>query len=283
MKMGGAWVLEVDIKSFFDDLQHDQLRDLLRRRVRDGVIHRLIGKWLNAGVLTGGSIERSEQGTPQGGVISPLLANVYLHEVLDVWFEEIVRPRLRGRAFLVRYADDFVIAFAHEEDARRVLAVLPKRFGKFGLTLHPEKTKLLDFRRPPRGTPESFDLLGFTHYWSRSRKGNWIVKKKTAKSRLCRSLRRMRNWCHRHRHWKVADQHRAICRSVKGHYAYYGITGNIQALQRFRRCVERIWVKYLRRRSQRAHSSWVWHLRLRTAYPLPPARIVHSIYRVASP
>src|SRR5438876_10710441 len=188
MGLGGCWLVEVDIRKYFDTLDHAQLRALLQQRVRDGVVLRLIGKWLQAGVLEGGDLTYPEAGTPQGGVISPLLANVYLHYVLDVWFEQTVKPRLKGRAFLVRYADDFVMGFACEEDARRVLAVLPKRLRKYGLTLHPDKTRLVPFQRPtqqpdrsdPSGKrpPGSFDLLGFTHYWGRSRKGIWVVKRK---------------------------------------------------------------------------------------------------------
>src|SRR5438270_7934859 len=148
MAMGGGWILEVDIQKFFDTLNRAHLREFLQRRVRDGVLLRLIGKWLHAGVLEEGTLTIPDEGTPQGGVISPLLANIYLHYVLDVWFKEEVQPRLRGRAFLIRYADDFVIGFACEEDARRVLEVLPKRFGKFGLTLHPDKTRLVPFHKP---------------------------------------------------------------------------------------------------------------------------------------
>src|SRR5262249_55323150 len=190
MDLGGCWLLEVDIRKFFDTLDHAQLRSLLRQRVRDGVLLRLIDKWLQAGVLEGRELTYPEAGTPQGGVISPLLANVYLHYVLDEWFEEVVKPRLKGRAFLVRYADDFVMGFACEEDAHRVLGVLPKRFGKYGLTIHPEKTRLVPFRRPSSRPPAagsegvppagSFDFLGFTHFWSGSQKGSWVVKRKTA-------------------------------------------------------------------------------------------------------
>src|SRR6202158_4072746 len=151
----GGWVVEVDIGKFFETLDHAHLRDLLRQRIRDGVLLRLIGKWLNAGVLEDGNLTFPDEGSPQGGVISPLLANVYLHYVLDVWFEQEVQPRLKGRAFLIRYADDFVIGFACEEDARRVLAVLPKRFGKYGLALHPDKTRLVPFGRPSQETGRS--------------------------------------------------------------------------------------------------------------------------------
>jgi RNA-directed DNA polymerase len=197
MDSSGGWILEVDIRKFFDTLDHAHLRTILRQRIRDGVLLRLIDKWLSAGVLEDGNLSFPDQGSPQGGVISPLLANVYLHEVLDVWFESEVQPRLRGRSFLIRYADDFVIGFADESDARRVLDVLPKRFGKYGLTIHPDKTRLVAFRPPvesskrdvPTGgsTSESFDLLGFTHFWGRSRAGKWVVKRRTSKDRLRRA------------------------------------------------------------------------------------------------
>src|ERR1700686_4973987 len=197
MAGGGGWIVEVDIRQFFDTLDHAHLRELVQRRVRDGVLLRLIGKWLNAGVLEEGTLTKPEAGTPQGGVISPLLANIYLHYVLDVWFKEEVQPRLRGRAFLIRYADDFVMGFACEEDARRVLEVLPKRFGKFGLTLHPEKTRLVPFTKPSlrdqerQSMPGTFDLLGFTHFWGLSRRGFWVVKRRTARSRFRRALTRI--------------------------------------------------------------------------------------------
>ena len=198
MDLGGCWLVEVDIRRFFDTLDQAQLRELLRRRVRDGVLLRLISKWLHAGVLEDGCLTYPEAGTPQGGVISPLLANVYLHYVLDEWFEGEVKPRLKGRAFLIRYADDFVMGFACEEDARRVLDVLPKRFGKYGLTIHPDKTRLVPFRPPagpdrsgPPGGPEpgTFDLPGFTPFWGRSRKGTRVVKRRTAADRLRRAIR----------------------------------------------------------------------------------------------
>ena len=207
MAMGGGWILEVDIQKFFDTLDKAQLREFLKRRVRDGVLLRLIGKWLNAGVLEEGTLTKPDAGTPQGGVISPLLANIYLHYVLDVWFKEEVQPRLRGRAFLIRYADDFVMGFAHAEDARRVLEVLPKRFGKFGLTLHPEKTRLVPFQKPPsqaqesKSQPGTFDLLGFTHCWGLSRRGFWVVKRRTACSRFSRALKKIAAWCRKHLHW----------------------------------------------------------------------------------
>lgn len=280
MTMGGGWVLEADIRDCFGTLGHGHLRAILSQRIRDGVLTRLIGKWLNAGVLKDGRVSRPETGTPQGGVISPLLANVYLHTVLDTWFEAVVKPRLRGRAMLVRYADDFVIVFARRDDAERVHAVLPQRFAKYGLTLHPEKTKLLAFERPRRDrTAASFDFLGFTHLWTRSLRGHWVVKCKTAAKRLCRALRAVTDWCRRNRHLPVRAQHEQLSRKVTGHCGYYGITGNSAALQLYRRGLLRIWRKWLMRRSNAARQPYTWWGRLCQRYPLPAARAVHSILR----
>ena len=285
VKMAGRWVLEIDIRKFFDTLDQRQLRDIVRKRVRDGVLLRLISKWLNAGVMENGAIEYPEAGTPQGGVISPLLANNYLHEVLDEWFVRQVAPRLVGRAVLVRYADDVVIIFGNEQDARRVFDVLPKRFAKYGLTLHPEKTRLVDFRRPDRralpspdngdvrSRPGTFDLLGFTHYWAKSRKGYWVVKQKTAADRLRRALKRIADWCRRYRHEPVRDQWTALKRKLLGHFGYFGITGNYQALHNFSVRVIGAWRKWLSRRSQRAWISVEMMKRLLERYPLPQPRI----------
>lgn len=282
MDMGGGWVVDVDIQSFFDTVDHAHLRGFLEQRVRDGVLRRTIDKWLKAGVMEAGVLSRPEEGTPQGGVISPLLANVYLHHVLDRWFAEQVRPRLRGRAFLVRYADDLVIACAREDDARRVLEALPKRLRRYGLSLHPTKTRLVRFERPRDGQgPEggvksgSFDFLGFTHFWSRSRRGAWVVKRKTAKDRFRRAVKRVSVWCRQNRHRPVAWQHEQLTRKLLGHYGYYGITPNSAALACYLRQVERTWQKWLHRRSQRKAMPWERFRRLLERYPLPRPRIVH--------
>lgn len=284
----GGWILEVDIRKFFDTLDHAQLRSLLARRVRDGVLLRLIGKWLNAGVLEDGLLTHPEQGTPQGGVISPLLANVYLHYVLDVWLEQEVKPCLRGRAFLIRYADDFVIGFTEEKDARRVLEVLPKRFGKYGLTIHPEKTRLVAFGLPDRPTgdaagsgnrPGTFDFLGFTHYWGWSRKGNAVVKRQTSTSRFTRAVRKIAEWCRRNRHLPIPEQHATLSQKLRGHDGYYGITGNGRALANLRYVVARSWRKWLSRRSWAGSLSWERFERLRAVFALPPPVVVHSVYR----
>jgi RNA-directed DNA polymerase len=282
----GGWVLDVDIKGFFDNLDHEHLRSLLDQRVRDGVLRRTINKWLKAGVLEDGSLTYPDKGTPQGGVVSPLLANVYLHEVLDKWFERDVKPRLDGRASLVRYADDFVIVFSEETDARRVLDVLPKRFGKYGLTLHPEKTRLVPFGKPKDPPdegpgPGTFDFLGFTHFWGRSRQGTWVVKRKTADSRFSRALTRIADWCRLHRHERIADQASTLAKKLSGHCQYYGITGNSRALSRFRFEMLKIWRKWLNRRSQRK-KPWKWFNRLIERIRFPGAKCVHSVLRPAA-
>lgn len=270
----------------FDTLDHAHLRTFFQLRVRDGVLTRLIGKWLKAGVLDEGNVSYPEAGSPQGGVISPLAANVYLHYVLDVWFRQEVRPRLRGRAHLIRYADDFVILFSHESDARRVLEVLPKRFARYGLALHPDKTRLIGFRRPPNQAgdggpdrndpPSTFDLLGFTHYWGRTRRGGWAVMRKTASKRLSRAVRSIAQWCREHRHRPVGEQHATLSQKVRGHYAYYGITGNARALSWFLLAVHRAWRKWLDRRNRNRTMTWERFNRLLERYRLPPPRIVHS-------
>jgi group II intron reverse transcriptase/maturase len=284
-RMKGGWVLDVDIKSFFDTIDHGQLRIFLDQRVGDGVLRRTINKWLKAGVLEEGAVHYPDGGTPQGGVISPLLANIYLHHVLDTWFESMAKPTLVGRAFLVRYADDFVIVCTMKSDAEKLMAVLPKRFGKFGLTLHPEKTRLVRFTKPVHTPtrkggggegPGTFDLLGFTHYWRRSRRGAWAVGQKTSTSRLTRAIRKVAEWCRNNRHNKVADQHKELVPKLRGHYQYYGITGNWDALHRFHEAVRREWHRWLNRRSQRNNMVWERFERLLQRYVLPPPRIVHA-------
>lgn len=267
---------------------HAHLQSFLQHRVRDGVLLRLIGKWLNAGVLEAGDLSYPESGSPQGGVVSPILANVYLHYVLDEWFAREVQPRMKGRTFLIRYADDFVMGFSHEEDARRVMDVLPKRFGKYGLTLHPEKTRLVPFQRPPSGSrrPDSercpsgtFDLLGFTHYWGLSRNRQWVVKRKTARSRFTRAIEAVARWCRWNRHQPIAEQHKTLSQKLRGHFAYYGITGNSVMLSRFRYEVRRVWRKWLARRKRGDRYAWSRFARLLEHYPLPAAIAVHSVCR----
>lgn len=284
-EMGGGWVLDVDIERFFDSLDHKLLKDFLDLRVRDGVLRRTIHKWLKAGVLEDGQLQRPKHGTPQGGVISPLLANIYLHEVLDKWFEYEVKPQLQGRGFLIRYADDVVLVLSNETDVHRVQELLARRLGEYGLSLHPTKTRLVEFRPRRKDTdgdegPRGFDFLGFTHYWSWTRKG-WSVKRKTASSRLSRTLRRLSLVLQRHRHRPVAWQHAWLVRAFTGHANYYGFYENRWALRRLRYELTLVWRKWLSRRTRGKPMPWARFQRLLQRYPLPPPRLRVALGGVA--
>lgn len=275
------WVLEIDLESFFDTLDHGWLRRMVDVRMGDGAIQRLIGKWLNAGVMEKGKLARTERGSPQGGVISPLLANIYLHYVVDLWFARVVRPKLKGAAHQWRYADDIVMAFEHEEEAREVQKQLGERLAKFGLKLNLSKTRLLRFEKPPEtngGDPperDVFDFLGFTHYWAKSRRGAWVVKRKTAGKRLRRAMTAVTLWCREHRHWRLREQHQHLNAILRGHYQYYGMTWNWSGLSRFHLHVVRTWQRWLSRRSQTAYIRWERMEKILAVYPLLAPRIVH--------
>jgi group II intron reverse transcriptase/maturase len=274
------WVVDADVKGYFDSIPHNQLREVLWKRVNDGGITRQIGKWLNAGVMEDNSLSYPEKGTPQGGVISPLLANIYLHEVLDVWFERQIRPRLRGRAFLVRFADDFVIGCELESDARRILEVLPKRFARYGLTIHPEKTVLVPFGRPTptwRHRNGTFDFLSFTHYWGKTRNGNATIKRKTKRKRLRRTIKHIWMWCQKNRHLPFEEQYGTLCAKLRGHIWYFGIRGNFEQLQAVTYRAERAWRYWLHRRSHKKAMPWDRFAALKPYFPLPKPRIVHLI------
>ena len=282
MRNRGYWVLEVDVRKYFDSISFAKLREMLASRVTDGVVRRLIDKWLKAGVLEAGQVHYPGSGTPQGGVISPLLANVYLHHVVDAWFAREVQPRLRGPSTLVRYCDDFVMLFANRDDAERVLAVLGKRLEKFGLQMHPDKTRLVDFR-PRLSTPASvettlpttFNFLGFTHLWGKSRKGRAVVRQFTAKDRIARTLKAINQQCRRIRHWPLHEQHRRLSRMLRGHFAYFGISGNFRRLAAVQVAARSLWRKWLSRRSWTSGLSWERFGRVIAHLPLPRARIVH--------
>ncbi len=275
----------------FDNLDHNHLRQFLRHRVRDGVLLRLIDKWLKAGVMEDGNVSYPDSGSPQGGVVSPMISNVFLHYVLDVWFENEVKPRLKSHAYLIRFADDFVIGFRDERDAQRVMEVIPRRFGKYGLTVHPTKTKLVRFRAPssktkdrngPDDRPGTFDFLGFTHYWAVSLKGYWVVKLKTAKDRFSRAVKSIDQWCRTNRHLPVSEQQQKLNQKLRGHDAYYGVTGNSAALSRFHREVERRWRKWLNRRNRIRTLKWAKFSAILRRYPLVRARAVRSEFRHAA-
>jgi len=278
-----SWILEADVVSFFDSLDRTKLMEMLQIRVADGSLLRLIGKCLHVGVLDGAAYVESDTGTAQGSVLSPLLGNVYLHYVLDQWFEREVKPRLRGEAFLVRYADDFVITFERQDDAERVMDVLGKRMDRFGLTLHPDKTRLLPFRRPPASQtggkgPATFDFLGFTLHWRRTRSGRWGMMCKTRHASLRRSVQTIADWCRRHRHLPVKAQHAALTRRIQGHFNYFGVSGNFRSLLMLAEQAERAWYKWLRRRSQQAHLNWERFSELLKRFPLPRPRIMVRIW-----
>ncbi len=230
---------------------------------------------MKAGVLENGALLRTEQGTPQGGVVSPILANIYLHEVLDKWFNTTVKPLMDASCSLVRYADDFVMVFETQRDALRVYRALPKRLARFGLQLSPAKTRLLHFPRPwgKDGGNDTFDFLGFTHHWAKSRSGKWVLKRRTAKTRFSRALKRTNEWCRDNRHLAVRDQWQALTRKVRGHFNYFGITGNLAGLERFVNLVRRVWQKWLGRRCSKAHMDWERMNRLIQHYPLPKPKI----------
>jgi RNA-directed DNA polymerase len=284
-----AYVLEADIQGYFDNIVRSQLMAFVERRIGDGSILRLIRKWIHVGVIEDGRLLVTETGTGQGQVISPLLANIYLHYVLDEWFEHEVKPRLRGQAAEIRYADDFILCFQYREDAERVLDVLSKRFAKYGLTLHPEKTRLLAFGRaalpsdPHAPQPATFDFLGFTHVCARSRRGRFTIHVRTIRNRLRRSVKAVAQWCQQHRHDPVANQAAALNAKLRGHYQYYGRPTNYHSLWRFYRLVRRLWHKWLTRRTRGKRLDWDTFQQLLARHPLLLPRICHAWPRTGSP
>jgi len=278
MNMKGAYIIDLDISKYFDTIDHGLLREVLKKRVRDGVIIRMIGKWLNAGVMERGQKLFPKKGSPQGGVISPVLSNVYLHEVLDSWFIKQVRPRLAGKATMVRYADDATLIFENENDLKRVMEVLPKRLLKYGLKMNEQKTKVRRFFPPGNSGEKSdtFEFLGFTHYWGKSRKGNWVIKRKTESKRLSRSLKAVAVWCKKNRHLPIHVQQQKLNIKLRGHYNYYGITPNSKSLAFFWENVKKIWKKWLNRRSRNPHLNWDKFNMLLARYPLSRPKIYHS-------
>lgn len=277
------WIFEADIVSFFDSLDRTELKKMLEVRVADGSLLRLIGKCLHVGVLDGEAVVEPELGTVQGSVLSPLLGNIYLHYVLDRWFATEVKPRLRGKTTLLRYCDDFIIGFEREEDARRVRVVLEKRLERFGLTLHPDKTRLLPFWRPPTTQqsgqgPATFDFVGFTFYWRRTRTGHWRMGCKTRRASLRRAKQALYDWCRRHRHQSVEAQHAALSRRLRGHFNYFGVNGNFQSLLQLVGATKRAWYKWLCRRSQRKRLTWERFTDFLQQRPLPRPRIMVRIW-----
>jgi group II intron reverse transcriptase/maturase len=275
------WILEIDITAYFDSIVRTQLMEMIEKRVRDGSVLRLLRKWIQVGVIEDGRLLVSETGTGQGQTISPLLANIYLHYVLDEWFENEVKPRLRGEAHEIRFADDAVLCFQHKEDAEKVMEVLPKRFAKYGLTLHPEKTRLLEFGRSAVGRakrsgkkPDTFDFLGYTHVCTLSRKGKFTVHVRTMKKRLRRGLKAIAEWCRENRHMPVEEQQKTLNAKLRGHYQYYGRPTNYRSLWRFYREVRRIWRKGLSRRTRGKGMTWEKYAAILRKHPLLLPRIL---------
>lgn len=277
----GNYIVEADIVSFFDSIDRKVLMGMLRDRIADESLMRLVGKCLHVGVLDGEEYLEPDDGTAQGSSLSPLLGNIYLHHVLDVWFHRDVQPRLYGRSALVRYADDFVLCFQRQEDAERVWKILGERFAKFGLTLHPKKTRCFSFRRPRDGADQrgtTFDFLGFTTYWRRSRDGKQRVAFRTRGARLRRAIKAVFEWCRRHRHDPIGEQHQALSRKLRGHYGYFGVDGNLEALNDLRFWTHRAWKKWLNNRSQRARMNWRRFNELIACFPLPRARVTVQLW-----
>jgi group II intron reverse transcriptase/maturase len=285
------WVLDADIRGFFDTLDHGWLVKFVEHRIADRRIVRLIQKWLNAGVLEDGKRIRSDVGTVQGGSISPLLANVYLHYVFDLWVQRWRKTQAKGEVIVVRYADDFIVGFQHQNEANRFLAELRERFAKFGLELHPDKTRLIEFgrfaernRRKPGGRgggkPETFDFLGFTHICAESRAGYFLVLRRTKRQRWQAKLREVKEELRRRMHAPIPEQGVYLRAVVRGHINYYGIPGNSRAIAAFRTAVGRLWRRTLRRRSQNPRLSWERMARYITRW-LPPARIRHAAPQLA--
>src|SRR5438093_402603 len=282
MTEGIGWIVDADSSGYFDSIDRTRLREVLRKRVNDGRILRLIGKWLRAGVMERGALTQPETGVVQGGVISPVLANVFLHHVLDAWFEREGRPRMKGRCFLIRCADDFVIGCQLEAEARKIMAVLPKRFARFGLTIHPTKTTLIAFRKPEahQGADSgngTFTFLGLTHYWTKSRQGFWVIKRRTARKRLRRTKQSLWRWCRNHRHAPLQYQYQMLCAKLRGHFQYFGLRGNMRMLEEVRRYADEAWQYWLSRRSSKSPICWEKFQKLLQTYVLPTPRIVHNI------
>jgi group II intron reverse transcriptase/maturase len=278
------WVIDCDVSSFFDNLRHDELLAILRKRVNDGRLLKLIEHWLKAGIMDGKELVFPEKGSPQGSVISPILANIYLHEVLDSWFAEVVTAHCGGKVVMYRYADDFVIGCELESDAHRIMRALPQRLARYGLEINEQKTRLVDFRRPRRGydprkhgpPPDTFSFLGFTIYWGKTFKGGYTIKRKTETKRMIRTLRNLWQWCRDNRHRALEEQYAVLCAKLRGHYQYYGVRCNSRCLEWVFDRLKRAWRYWLNRRGGRKKLRWTKLQRLLEAYALPRPKIVQS-------
>jgi len=280
---GKYYIIDADMQNYFGSINHQCLRELLDRRIKDGVIRKMIDKWLKAGILEDGQVMYPVEGTPQGGTVSPLLSNIYLHYVLDEWFIRQIQPLLKGDSFIIRFADDFLLGFTSKEDAMRVMKVLPLRLGKYGLTLHPEKTKLIELKKGEKQQGGTFDFLGFTHYMSTSLKGKPVLKRKTSSKKMRLSLKRMDEWIRLNRHTHIVVLISDLNQKLKGHYAYYGITFNSRKLNSYYEQTKRMLHKWLNRCGGKRVWNWERYVRLITEWmPIEQPRIYHS-YQKAKP
>lgn len=278
---GKRYIIDADMKNYFGSIDHGCLREILDQRIKDGVIRKQIDKWLKAGILESGMVSYPKEGTPQGGSISPILSNIYLHEVLDKWFIEQIQPLLKGGSSLIRFADDFLLCFTNKEDAERVFRVLPKRLSKYGLTLHPEKTRLIDLSDQDRDN-RGFDFLGFTHYMSKSRKGKDILKRKTSSKKLRISLNKIYDWIKVNRHLPIKELIYELNRKLRGYYEYYGITFNSRSLEKYYAQVERMLYKWINRKGGKRVTWDRYSNVIRKWRPLIRPKIYHT-YRLAKP
>lgn len=277
---GMHYIIDADIKNYFGNIDHGILRGFLDQRIKDGVIRKMIDKWLKAGVMESGNLSYPNEGTPQGGVISPILSNIYLHYVLDEWFSEQIQPLLIGKSFIIRFADDFIMGFSNQSDAQRVMEVLPKRFAKHKLTLHPEKTKLIDLNSKRDESERSFDFLGFTHYLGASRKGNIVLKRKTSSKKLTGAITRIDEFIKVNRHKKLGELITAINVKLRGHYLYYGITFNYRGITLYYEEVKRALYKWIRRRGGKKRWNWeTFVLLIETWCPVMKPKILKSYVR----
>ena len=275
-----GWVVEADIKGFFDNISHEWMLRMLGERIEDRALLRLIGRWLKAGVLEeSGEVVHPATGTPQGGIVSPVLANVYLHYVLDLWFERVVKKQCRGDVYKIRFADDFVCAFQFMAEAKRFERALPGRLGKFGLAVAPEKTRTLQFNRYVPEPNEAFDFLGFEFRWRKGRTGEMALKRRTSPKKFRASVKAFTEWIKKYRHSRMSLLMEKLAAKLRGYWNYYGVRGNSQSLSRFYDQCQKLLFKWLNRRSQKRSLTWVQFDALLKRYRIPTPRIVEQPYQ----
>jgi group II intron reverse transcriptase/maturase len=289
MKQPVGYVIDADIEGYFDNVDHEKIMDCLKQRISDKKFLRYILRMLKSGIVEGRNYYATEKGTPQGGIVSPIIANVYLHFLLDRWFIFDILPNCKGKADMIRYCDDFLICVEEAEDAKYILLQLEQRLGKGKLKLSKEKTKVVEFRRPPADDagnkgrkPETFEFLGFTHYWEKSRKGLYIVGRRTGNKRFRKAIGKVKDFLRTCRNkMPLKDIWQRVTQKLHGHYAYYGVSGNYRKIKLFHHQVERLLFKWLNRRSQRKSFNWEQYSKYEQRFPLPKPKIHHRLYQTA--